>query len=1509
MKNTPPPIFAPFVCFSSVIKGKCANFLPFHMRRNEKFIKFTPRYQGKHFSYKNPILCLIKNKNTMKKFFLRLKLFVVACILGISSGAYAQSYEADESSPLITTVSPEGDTQLTSNCTWEPEEGNDNNIEENNAAFYSVGNYLGTLIDGSQQTYWHSDPNRNLNNEDLYIQVDLMRNDLARMYFMLNRRNDYYTPSNSYRKGVTPVHLDIQATNTPEDESSWKLVKQLTDIPPSMDDSYNWPYMTMLEFDQPYQYLRLIPRLAATASLTDKHAYWTISEIQFYPVKLIEDNAVILQNLVDSIYDLKRDYQAGTTPGYVSEEALATYNDKFAAALDVLDTSTSQEELAAAIVSLRQAYYDINAAVIPLTEGYYFIESAYENFITKQKAIKAFYSSDTNLFWGTLNEEDPSYYYYVKPLEDGNYSIRCGANDMYINTVDGDAKISTVLVPMSKTDTLHQVITPIGNGSYYLSNTKNKNVYHPLSNNAGAGMGGNIVPASIWEEVSTWKFVAADASNLDELINNKKKQEQALALIDSLKEPRLTSFNIKSPTNGLITAASQMSSNCVWSSGNDVNTLIDGDHGTHFHSTTAMNLNTDDEYLQVDLNRSDLSKFTIEYWGRNDGAGKGVAWHDSPNKFIVKATNTPDDAYSWKEITTLSNGFPDNVDDAHYVSPLIDMKAAYQYVRFYVKSTTSGNSYWNLSEFQLYPETIEAASNSLYTKVPEMKKAIDDLDAIIKKADEHINNLTIDGTELAGISEPLAVINDLINSTDRIQAIVNNATTLARKLYVNNTSEDIGLIKEVNTRNDGTNQLSSNCTWLTITEDNDNYSYNEAFIKDNYNLLGALIDNDDQTYWHSNPSGFSINSSEGYLQIDLKRNDVSSFAFRIDRRNDLYNGNNRRGTAPRTAIIYATNDDAIGGNVDGACSEWTKVAELSDMPDPNIGSYWPYFTDEITPDQPYRYLRFRFTSAIPSYAYVSFSGFQVIEGKDLYDLDNSQYSYVEGMKAAADKMNSLAKAVQAKLDEGTATITDGQELQEAIDAVEALYQDKDAFASLISEGQKLVENTETGDEIGQLTDEQLLINLDEAIVNAESSEKYTSSEEFNKVKTALENAIEAVYDNIKSVEPGKWYYIKSETDDEDSAPANYYGARDEVKGTALYVLSKIGKGETEGDYGSNAQLRWGMDDIKNVPTEGDIDALWRFVEVPDSLGYGKRAYYIQNMRTGWYMGNAIAGSDCYISESSKPYPYRVVFIGRNQFNIETLSGNHPNKIISFGDNARQIRVDDIASDYNNRASLTFEEFSADEYPQIALRYENNSARIVTLPFAVRGLDLNDNVHAFQIHSQPSETTIGLVEKTEFEAGEPFILVVGDTTQYADNSDVTEIMVETPSDLSIVTDTVNGLVPALDGAVLSASGYGYFNENVLCVSDSTKKSVSIYAHSGYITPGLITAMDGEPDVVINVFGDGILNSIKKAVLESKTTVDVYTVDGTLVKRNVKAADATKGLAKGIYVVGKKKVLVK
>ena len=1438
----------------------------------------------------------------MKRCLLWIKLCVMACILGFSSGVNAQSYQADENEPLITIVSPDGETQLTSNCTWKPEKGSDNYLPENNEAYYDAGNYLGTLIDGNLSTYWHSDPTgMNLNTQDCYIQVDLMRNDLTRMFFMLNRREDLYNGNKRY--GSTPVRLEIQATNTPDDESSWKLITTLMDIQPSTTEGC-WPYMSLIETSEPYRYFRLVPRQSAAVA-GNTYPYWTIAEIQFYPAVEITDKKAILQNVVDSIYDLNRNFVVGEGIGYVSQEAYDEYETTFAASLDQLDNPSATDELLLqAIANLRNAITKITASVTPITDGWYFIEAADTCFLSKQGVNKAFYSDDAHLNWGTLDAENPYFYYNVKRAEDGNFIIQNGGNEKYLYYVDGNAWVSTVYMTMADTDTVHQIITPLGNGSFFIANTKNTLPYHPLTYNSGSGSYGNVVPASIYESISTWKFIPVDASKLEDLKALQAKKDRADALSDSLGDARKLILSIKAPTTGLITAVSQLSSNCLWLAGNAEDKLIDGDHNTHFHSTTGMNLFSQDEYLQIDLGRNDVSKFTIEHWGRNDGAASGMNWHDSPTKYIVKVTNTPEDENSWKEIATLDKGFPGNIHNAHYVSPLVNMNGTYQYIRLYVKNTSSGNSYWNLSEIQLYPEDIPASDKSLYTTNSDVKSALDELTAALAVAQNHIDNLTVDGTEMTAINENVEKVNAILANFDRIQAVVNKANNLSSKLYVNATEG--GLIQEVNTKNDGTNQLTANNTWMTITPDNDNYSYNADFIEDGYNLLGTLIDNNNETYWHSDPTWTNLDGSPSYLQADLKRNDVASFLIYVDRRNDLYAGSRRHGVPPVNAIVFGTNDDALAADINSDLSSWTKITELKDFPSVDDNSKWPYYSKDITPDQPYRYIRFRCYESANHLPYWTISGFQIYDSKDRYDKVKSQYEFVEGMKEAADKMNALAKSVQEKLDNGSAIMADSEELQAAIDAVQAIYQDQPAVDDLVEKANALIANTTTGDYMGQLQDESKLAELQTAIDGVSAIEPNTTK--FNENKKNLEDAMDAVYDNIVSVEPGKWYYVLSATSEDDSAPENYYGARPQVKDAALYVLGS-GKGENEGIYNPTAQLRWGMDDIKNKEREGDIDAIWRFIPVPDSLNLGKRAYYIQNMRTGWYFGDAnTVSNDYYFTGSKTPFPFRVTFIGKEQFQIQALGGKRAGALVSFGDNARQVRGDLLESDFDTRASFTFEEFDAEENPEIVMQFDDNTAKIVTLPFDINGLGRNDNVHAFQIHSQPSDTELGLVEVDDIPAGQPFILVTGDTTLYEADQPKVALNFDTPSDLTIVGDTVNGLVPAFSSKKISKAGFGYFSNNALKVTDG-EKSVTVTAHSGYIMPNLIVAQEGEPDVVINTFESGILNSIKKAVSKLNTTVDVYTVDGALVKRNVKASDAKKGLKKGLYIIGKEKVLVK
>lgn len=56
--------------------------------------------------------------------------------------------------------------------------------------------------------------------------------------------------------------------------------------------------------------------------------------------------------------------------------------------------------------------------------------------------------------------------------------------------------------------------------------------------------------------------------------------------------------------------------------------------------------------------------------------------------------------------------------------------------------------------------------------------------------------------------------------------------------------------------------------------------------------------------------------------------------------------------------------------------------------------------------------------------------------------------------------------------------------------------------------------------------------------------------------------------------------------------------------------------------------------------------------------------------------------------------------------------------------------------------------------------------------------------------------------------------------------------------------------------------------------------------------------------------GILHNLKTVIaVKNSGYVNVYTLDGKLLKRNVHVSEATKGLRKGIYLIGKQKILVR
>ena len=116
-----------------------------------------------------------------------------------------------------------------------------------------------------------------------------------------------------------------------------------------------------------------------------------------------------------------------------------------------------------------------------------------------------------------------------------------------------------------------------------------------------------------------------------------------------------------------------------------------------------------------------------------------------------------------------------------------------------------------------------------------------------------------------------------------------------------------------------------------------------------------------------------------------------------------------------------------------------------------------------------------------------------------------------------------------------------------------------------------------------------------------------------------------------------------------------------------------------------------------------------------------------------------------------------------------------------------------------------------------------------------------------------------------------------------------------------------MIGTLEGTTAKGEASLYFLNSVLKIC--TDSPVTIDGRSGYIDATKVADLQGSIDKTISI--SGAINGVKtiKVIENSGEFVNVYTLDGMLVKRNVKMSEATDNLRKGIYIVGKKKILVK
>ena len=200
--------------------------------------------------------------------------------------------------------------------------------------------------------------------------------------------------------------------------------------------------------------------------------------------------------------------------------------------------------------------------------------------------------------------------------------------------------------------------------------------------------------------------------------------ELAIYPVTSYKEAPYTE------KDGLITDASQLSSNAIEPQEGSLAELIDNDITTYFHSTWSQNNATGAKhYLQVDLNDA-YKQIALKYSKRQVEVDNG-----SPVSLHVYATNTPEDANSWTDLGTQTCTYDYDFGNTGLL-PLNFGDTAYRHIRLTVEETTgnsqlNGNIFFYWSELHAYTRASqvdklsEATRTALITAMQQAKAELD----------------------------------------------------------------------------------------------------------------------------------------------------------------------------------------------------------------------------------------------------------------------------------------------------------------------------------------------------------------------------------------------------------------------------------------------------------------------------------------------------------------------------------------------------------------------------------------------------------------------------------------------------------------------------------------------------------------------------------------------------------------------------------------------------------------
>ena len=660
--------------------------------------------------------------------------------------------------------------------------------------------------------------------------------------------------------------------------------------------------------------------------------------------------------------------------------------------------------------------------------------------------------------------------------------------------------------------------------------------------------------------------------------------------------------------------------------------------------------------------------------------------------------------------------------------------------------------------------------------------------------------------------------------------------------------------------------------------------------------LGALIDGDATTYWHSDWHSGTTEAGLHYVQVALNEPTHELVRLQVTRR--------------QVSNDHVTAWTVTGSNdADADEDDWQPVAALITP----YGSNTETVNTRAFDTKGFKYLRLYFAATTTGRGYGHAAELQL---QALAAEPGSQYAAIATQ--AQTLTDKLADIEFLPIEE--VTDEQGMALEEAYNAFRAVYIDPADLRAVIAKAEGLAEGIVVGTNPGYWTNSDLANALTAILDQAKAYDEagtYTA-EQSNAYIEQLNAAMAPVMDAAIGISEGKWYNIRfgsKETFEENnwdleagnevtSTPEE--GADPIVVDEALWdKIVTIATYTTDDETGEHFILPIDADDATigntiHVDDTDDIEdadlALFRFISVGDT------AYVIQNKATGLFLHTGVTGS---VTLDLHPSLFNVRAIGYGQNVIaatDLLGANNNNLHIQRSYN---LLVTWNADTPGSRSGLYLDPVAdvAADYDGTAFTLPIREGEIHTFCYPVDIAMTDDTDGEMWTVNAATDNTVTLARIDKAVAGRPFIFIAGDTDDYDADADANPTIFAHGYDLAPQPDTDH----ALRGTYVTfipGPGFLIVNEakrNALTVSHAMMENSTVGAHQAYIaTTGTAT---GEIQLIFSDEEDGIATALANVA----RTGNIYTLDGRLVARG--NLNTISRLTPGIYVINGTKVAVK